>query len=86
VSATLHLRVMVPQVWDEAALAVPPETTVSELKAQVLGRFRLGADPTAYEVKFRGAKLLDEGRTLADHGVVDNANLIVLSRRRQPVR
>jgi hypothetical protein len=37
-------------------------------------------------VKFRGALVLDEERSLADSGVVANASLIVLPRRRRPAR
>jgi hypothetical protein len=36
-------------------------------------------------VKFRGMEL-DDGMSLADAGVVPNAGLIVLTRRRWPVR
>lgn len=85
-STALELRVMVPEVWDEAELALPAEATVVELKRAALERFHLGSDPDGYLVKYRGAPLLDEARSLADHGVVANANLIVLPRRRRPVR
>jgi hypothetical protein len=37
-------------------------------------------------VKFRGAELFNEAGSLKDAGVVPNANLIVLPRRRRPVR
>jgi hypothetical protein len=43
-------------------------------------------DPAGYMVKYRGAQLLDEQRTLAEAGVVSNAPLIVMARRRRPVR
>ena len=85
-STIMRLRVMVPPVWDETALSLPCSATVAELKTAALDRFRLGAHPDAFEVKFRGASLLDESRSLADHGIVQNANLIVLPRRRRPVR
>ena len=85
-SASLTLRVMVPEVWDEATLTVPPATPVARLKADALATLRVAGDPAGYVVKFRGSQLLDETGSLADHGVVDNANLIVLPRRRRPVR
>jgi hypothetical protein len=37
-------------------------------------------------MKFRGAELRDESRSLADAGLVPNGALIVLPRRRRPVR
>ena len=85
-STIMRLRVMVPAVWDETALSLPCSTTVAELKSAALDRFRLRSDPEGFEVKYRGARLLDESRSLADHGIVQNANLIVLPRRRRPVR
>ena len=42
-------------------------------------------DPAGYLVKYRGAELADQ-QSLADAGVVPNAGLIVLARRRRPVR
>jgi hypothetical protein len=37
-------------------------------------------------LKFRGAELSDETRSAADWGLVPNGALIVLGRRRRPVR
>jgi hypothetical protein len=37
-------------------------------------------------VKYRGAELLDEAGSLAQAGIVPTANLIVMPRRRRPVR
>jgi len=84
--STLAVRVMVPEVWDEVALELPRSASVAELKRTVLDRLRVSRDPAGYEVKFRGAALHDENRSLADSGVVPNANLIVLPRRRRPVQ
>jgi len=85
-SQPIPLRVMVHESWDEVSLEVAPETTIGDLKSQVLAATHAGGDADAYEVKFRGALMGDESQTLATAGVVPNAQLIVLSRRRQPVR
>jgi hypothetical protein len=78
----LPIRVTLLDTWDEVRLELPADTPVSEVKRLVLaGR---GA-PEAYLVKYRGAELV-EGVTLADAGVRPNGALIVLSRRRMPVR
>ncbi len=86
-AAGLKVRVWVPEVWDAVELTPAPESTVGQLKAtalaQATGRAR---DPSAYLVKYHGAALLDEGRTLAQLGVKDGAPFIVLPARRQPVR
>ena len=83
---TIPLRVMLTDVWDEFRLDLPPETPLSLVKQQVLDLGRLPSDPAKYVVKYRGAQLTDEAKSLADLGVVKNAALIMLPRRRQPVR
>lgn len=84
----MRIRVCVTDVWDTVPLAVAPEWTVGRIKAEALrqatGRARL--DPERYIVKYRGARVLDEQRTLAELGVPDGAAFIVLPASRQPVR
>jgi hypothetical protein len=82
----LPLRVTVHEVWDEIALTVSPETTVREIKHHALDAARV-VDPAGdFLVKFRGAEVADEARTLADVGVPVDGALIVLRRRRRPLR
>jgi hypothetical protein len=82
----LPLRVMVEDVWDEVFLELPDELPVSELKRQALELTRVTRDPSEYMLKFRGAQLSDESLSLANAGLVPNGALIVLARRRRPVR
>lgn len=82
----LRLRVMVEDVWDAVNLDVPATTVVGDVKAMALRQAGVPGEPAGYMVKFRGAELDDEDRSLADVGMVDNAGLIVLARRRRPVR
>ena len=82
----LPLRVMVEDVWDEVFLELPDELPVSELKRQALEVTRVTRDPSEYMLKFRGAQLSDESVSLANAGLVPNGALIVLARRRRPVR
>jgi len=77
---------MVEEAWDEINLHVPTATRVGELKRMALEATRISQDPSAYVLKFRGAELDDESRTLAEAGLVPNGALIVLRRRRRPVR
>jgi len=81
------LRVWVPDVWDIVDLAVSPSTTVAEVKREALER-AVGRvpEPDAYEVKFRGALVTEERRTMADLGARDGTPMIVLPARRRPVR
>lgn len=83
----MTVRVWVTDVWDNANVSVAPEDTVGTVKVrsleQITGRT---ADPTTYQVKFRGALVTDESQTLAALGVPDGAPLIVLPASRRPVR
>ncbi len=85
--SAMTVRVWVTDVWDNANVSVAPEDTVGTVKVrsleQITGRT---ADPTTYQVKFRGALVTDESQTLAALGVPDGAPLIVLPASRRPVR
>jgi hypothetical protein len=85
-SESLPLRVKVLDVWEELPMTADAGLSVAELKRDALERARIRQDPAEYVVKFRGAELFNEAGSLKDAGVVANANLIVLPRRRRPVR
>jgi len=82
----LPIRVMVLDAWDELQLVATPDTPVSDLKARALTLAKVTDPAEGYLVKYRGAELPENGRTLGDSGVVPNAALIVLPRRRIPAR
>ena len=85
-SAPLPLRIMVQDAWDEISLEFPSSTSLADVKRQALEAAQVYRDPSGYVLKFRGAELRDESRSLADAGLVPNGALIVLPRRRRPVR
>ena len=85
-SAPLPVRVTVQDVWDEAKLDVAGSLSLGELKRLALQVTRVMDDPDGYIMKFRGAELFDEAQSLSDAGIVPNAALIVMPRRRRPVR
>jgi hypothetical protein len=82
----LPVRVMVQDAWDEVMLDLPPATSLAELKRRALEATRVVRSPAGYLLKFRGAELADESLSLADAGLVPNGAVIVLPRRRRPVR
>jgi hypothetical protein len=82
----LPVRVMVQDAWDEVDLDVPGTTRIGDLKRRALTMTHVTRDPDGYMVKFRGAELTDEARSLTDAGIVSNAALIVMPRRRRPVK
>ena len=85
-SATLPLRVTVQDAWDEVRLELPDVTTLADVKRRALAATRVTRDPDGYVMKFRGAELQDESQTLAQAGLVPNGAVIVLPKRRRPVR
>ena len=85
-TSNLRLRVMVQDAWDTIPLDLPPGTSLAELKQRALKATKVMRDPDEYLLKFRGAELYDESRSLADAGLVANGAVIVLPRRRRPVR
>lgn len=82
----MPVRIMVQDAWDQVTLSLPPGVTVRDAKRQALALTHTAGAADDFLVKFRGAELFDENRSLGDHGVVPNAALIVLPRRRRPVR
>lgn len=84
--STLPVRIMVQEAWDQVELALPPGASVQEAKQRALALTHTAGEAADFLVKFRGAPVLDERRSLADIGVVARSSLIVLPRRRQPVR
>ena len=84
---TLRVRVWVEDIWDTIALAVSPDWTIARLKTVALTEAHCSRGSLApYEVKFRGARVLNENVTLDELNVPDDAVFSVLSSRRHPVR
>jgi hypothetical protein len=85
-SDLLPVRVMVQDAWDQVRLDLPGATPLADVKRRALEATRVTRDPAGYVLKFRGAELLDESRSLTEAGLVPNGALIVLPKRRRPVR
>lgn len=83
---TRRLRVMVHEMWDELPMDQPIATSIATVKAAALTAARVVDAPELFAVKFRGAEVRDESQSLAELGVPEDANLIVLRRARRPVR
>jgi hypothetical protein len=59
---------------------------VADLKRLALATARVNGSPDEYEAKYNGAGLPEAGHTLDQLGLPPNAAVIVLPRRRRPVR
>lgn len=87
VARALRVRVWVPDVWDVVPLTAGADWTVARLKEEALRRgMARPVDGADYEVKFRGAPVVDENITLGALKAPDGAPFIVLAARRRPVR
>lgn len=84
-ASAVPIRVTVLDTWDEVRLDADPGQTVGEIKAAALGQAGVAGSAEGYLVKYLGAALEDAG-TLGQAGVAPNGALIVLRRRRTPVR
>lgn len=82
----LPIRVTLLDTLDEHAQVVPAATRIAEVKQTALERAGIRRPASQYVVKYKGAELYEGSRTLADAGVVPDGALIVLLRRRIPVR
>lgn len=80
------VRVMVHDAWDEVALPWQPDATLVDIKAAALEITRITAAPESFIMKWNGAELRNEAQTLAESGVAPDGAVIVLRRRRRPVR
>ncbi len=83
---TMLVRIMVHEAWDEVELDLSAATSVTAAKQRALELTHVDQPADIFEVKYRGGSILDESVSLRDAGVVPNAGLIVLRRRRSPVR
>ena len=51
-------------------LELPASTSLAEVKRQALKATRVTRDPGGYVLKFRGAELFDESRSLTDAALI----------------
>lgn len=84
---SMTLKVTIADTWQVVLLAGAPEQTAASLKARALSDAGIPASrATSYEVKFGGALVRDESRTLGALGAKDGSPFIVLAKRRRAVR
>lgn len=90
-TASITVRVEMPEVWDVVRVAVLPTERVLGLKLRALATlYPAGgapeALPDAFVMKLRGFEVLDENESLASLGAVDGSIFLLTHRRRRPVR
>jgi hypothetical protein len=83
----MAVRVTVADTWQTVHLDAAADQTVASLKTRALTAEGIPAARAAtYEVKFGGAPVRDESRTLGALGAKTGSPFIVLSKRRRAVR
>jgi hypothetical protein len=84
----LHIRVQVAELWDSVRIDAGGDQPVSAVKRATLAQFYPdGAnDPDELVVRLHGFEILDEEKSLVDAGVRDGSILLLVDRRRRPVR
>ena len=83
---TITIRVEMPEVWDVVRIVAAPTQPVIEVKTAALHALYPEAAPDDMVIKLHGWEILDETASLADFNVVDGSILLLMFRRRRPVR
>lgn len=83
----ISIRVEVPEVWDVVRVDTPPTESVLTVKSRALAVLFPDHDhPAEFVVKRHGIELRNELASLAENGVTNGSTLLVMFRRRRPVR
>lgn len=83
----LQLRVTFNDTWATSAVTSKPDESIASIKSRVLGSHNVAPGRFGdYEVKHIGVPVRDESRSLSSLGIKNAAALIILPRRRRPVR
>lgn len=81
------VRVQGAEVWDAVRVVVQPHTAVRDVKQAAMAELMPDVDAIdGYVVKLRGIEIVNENASLEAAGALDGSTLLVMSRRRRPVR
>jgi uncharacterized protein YxjI len=83
----ITVRVEMQAVWDTVRIAAPPGETVETLKKRALtALFPQAKYHEDFVLKLHGWEILNEHESLAAAGVKDGSILLLMHRRRRPLR
>ena len=81
------VRVQCAEAWDAVRVEVLPETPLRDVKQAAMAALMPDVhEVNDYVVKLRGIEVHDEHLSMRASGAVDGSILLVMSRRRRPVR
>jgi hypothetical protein len=86
-SAPWTLRVQCAEAWDVVRVDTAPSALVGDVKRAVMAVLMTDVtNVSEYVVKLRGFEVHDESQSLEGIGARDGSTLLVIARRRRPVR
>jgi len=86
-SATMHIRVQAAELWDTVRVDVSPSDSVLAVKLAALAAFYPEGVPAGdFVAKLHGFEILHEDESVQSVGVRDGSTLLLMRRRRRPVR
>jgi hypothetical protein len=85
-ASSITIRVEMPEVWDVVRIVAAPTQPVIDVKKAAIEALCPEAAPEEMVVKLRGWEILDEMASIIDSGIVDGSILVMMYRRRRPVR
>lgn len=86
-SERLTIRVQAAELWDAVRIATPPSLPVVVVKVRALEALHPTVDAHEdFVLKLGGIEILDENASLAEAGVRDGSTLLLMYRRRRPIR
>jgi hypothetical protein len=81
------VRVQGAEVWDTVKVVVLRDSSVQNVKRAAMAELMPDVDDLdGYVVKLRGIEIHDEAASLEAAGALDGSTLLIMSRRRRPVR
>ncbi len=81
------LRVQCAEAWDAVRVEAAPTALVRDVKQAAMAVLMTDVtDVSEYVVKLRGFEVHDESQSLEGIGALDGSTLLVIARRRRPVR
>ena len=81
------VRVQAAEAWDAVRVVALPGTSVQEVKRAAMAELLPDVDDTdSFVAKLRGIEILNENASLEAAGALDGSTLLLMSRRRRPVR
>jgi hypothetical protein len=81
------IRVQCLETWDAVRMDVAPESRVREVKQAAMAILMPDVDNfDEYVVKLHGSEIHAESNSMNAIGAMDGSTLLIMSRRRRPVR